>query len=207
MRTLSCCYLQRLREEFQTMNGDDLEENESEEETEGGNQLKKMIKSKTTHSIKKQKPSLNYLFFTERDVSICETLVYNWFEQKSCMSFTDKILCWANFSSCLIEGEIPDATMIHMIRKKRQQARDYGDFIPLDDTERVENSKSRLVRSVTLSTECEDLHCICIKLYKFISTFLQFSIRYKCASVTVFFFHTFLTYCSVCNNIVCRFMI
>lgn len=80
--------IRRLREEFQTMNGDDLEENESEEETEGGNQLKKMIK----------------------------------------------------------KGEIPDAMMIHMIRKKRQQARDYGDFIPLDDTERVENSKSRLVR-------------------------------------------------------------
>lgn len=54
------------------------------------------------------------------------------------------------FLSCFIEGEIPDATMIHMIRKKRQQARDYGDFIPLDDTERVENSKSRLVRSVIL---------------------------------------------------------
>lgn len=54
------------------------------------------------------------------------------------------------FLSCVIEGEIPDAMMIHMIRKKRQQARDYGDFIPLDDTERVENSKSRLVRSVIL---------------------------------------------------------
>ena len=53
------------------------------------------------------------------------------------------------------EGEIPDANMIHLIRKKRQQARDYGDFIPLDDTERVENSKSRLVRSVTLGS-CND---------------------------------------------------
>lgn len=57
------------------MNGDDLEENESEEETEGGNQLKKMIKSKITHSLKN--PSLNYLFFIDRDLSICETLVYN----------------------------------------------------------------------------------------------------------------------------------
>lgn len=53
---------------------------------------------------------------------------------------------------CFTEGEIPDANMIHLIRKKRQQARDYGDFIPLDDTERVENSKSRLVRSVTLGS-------------------------------------------------------
>lgn len=42
------------------MNGDDLEENESEEETEGGNQLKKMIKSKITHSLKK--PSLINLY-------------------------------------------------------------------------------------------------------------------------------------------------
>ena len=37
---------QRLRAEFQTLNGDDMEENESEEETEDGNQLKKMMKSK-----------------------------------------------------------------------------------------------------------------------------------------------------------------
>ncbi|XP_061176803.1 PAX3- and PAX7-binding protein 1-like [Saccostrea echinata] len=80
--------IRRLRAEFQTLNGEDLEENESEEETEGGSQLKKMMK----------------------------------------------------------KGEIPDANMIHMIRKRRQQARDFGDFIPLDDTERAENTKSRLVR-------------------------------------------------------------
>lgn len=35
------------------MNGDDLEENESEEESEGGNQFKKMIKSKIIYSLKK----------------------------------------------------------------------------------------------------------------------------------------------------------
>lgn len=57
------------------MNGDDLEENESEEETEGGNQLKKMIKSKITHSLKKTQFEL--FIFIERDLSICETLVYN----------------------------------------------------------------------------------------------------------------------------------
>lgn len=45
------------------MNGDDLEENESEEETEGGNQLKKMIKSKTTHSIKKTKTQFELFIF------------------------------------------------------------------------------------------------------------------------------------------------
>lgn len=76
------------------MNGDDLEENESEEETEGGNQLKKMIKSnyKIIHTLEKK--SLNYLFFIVRDLSMCETLVYNRFEQISRMFFTyEKNLC------------------------------------------------------------------------------------------------------------------
>lgn len=70
------------------MNGDDLEENESEEETEGGNQLKKMIKSnnKITHTLEKNQFEL--FIFIERDLSICEVLVYNRFEQKSHMSFT-----------------------------------------------------------------------------------------------------------------------
>lgn len=36
------------------MNGDDLEENESEEESEGGNQFKKMIKSKIIYLLKNQ---------------------------------------------------------------------------------------------------------------------------------------------------------
>lgn len=57
------------------MNGDDLEENESEEEIEGGNQFKKMIKSKIIYSLKNF--SLNYLFFIDRDLLICEILVYN----------------------------------------------------------------------------------------------------------------------------------
>ncbi|CAI9738582.1 PAX3- and PAX7-binding protein 1 [Octopus vulgaris] len=47
----------------------------------------------------------------------------------------------------LKKGEIPDATMIHMIRKKRQMAREMGDFIPLDEAgAKAENSNSRLVR-------------------------------------------------------------
>lgn len=33
-------------------------------------------------------------------------------------------------------GQIPDANMIHAIRKKRQQAREQGDMIPIDDTVR-----------------------------------------------------------------------
>ncbi|XP_069986549.1 PAX3- and PAX7-binding protein 1 [Penaeus vannamei] len=46
----------------------------------------------------------------------------------------------------LQSGQIPDANMIHAIRKQRQQARERGDMIPLDDTVRVEESKGRLVR-------------------------------------------------------------
>ncbi|XP_071444852.1 PAX3- and PAX7-binding protein 1 [Hetaerina americana] len=47
----------------------------------------------------------------------------------------------------LQSGRIPDAAMIHAARKKRQMAREMGgDFIPVDDTKRYENEKSRLVR-------------------------------------------------------------
>lgn len=59
------------------MNGDDLEENESEEEIEGGNQFKKMIKSNNKIIYILEKKSLNYLFFIDRDLLICEILVYN----------------------------------------------------------------------------------------------------------------------------------
>lgn len=37
-------------------------------------------------------------------------------------------------------GQIPDANMIHAIRKQRQQAREQGDMIPLDDTVRWDES-------------------------------------------------------------------
>ncbi|XP_066990634.1 PAX3- and PAX7-binding protein 1 [Macrobrachium rosenbergii] len=46
----------------------------------------------------------------------------------------------------LQSGQIPDANMIHAIRKQRQQARERGDNIPLEDTIRFEESKGRLVR-------------------------------------------------------------
>ncbi|XP_053632244.1 PAX3- and PAX7-binding protein 1 [Cherax quadricarinatus] len=46
----------------------------------------------------------------------------------------------------LQSGQIPDANMIHAIRKQRQQAREQGDMLPLDDTVRHEETKSRLVR-------------------------------------------------------------
>ncbi|XP_067945855.1 PAX3- and PAX7-binding protein 1-like [Watersipora subatra] len=53
------------------------------------------------------------------------------------------------FRSLLERGEIPDANLIHLARKKRAQAREQGDFIPLDDTQKVEDapvSTQRLVR-------------------------------------------------------------
>ena len=43
-------------------------------------------------------------------------------------------------------GGIPDANLIHMAKKRRQQAREVGDFIPVDDTVKFEQSKSRLIR-------------------------------------------------------------
>lgn len=47
----------------------------------------------------------------------------------------------------LASGLIPDASMIHAARKKRQMARELGkDYIPLDDTNRFRGDKSRLVR-------------------------------------------------------------
>ncbi len=47
----------------------------------------------------------------------------------------------------LADGQIPDAAMIHMIRKKRQQrAREMTDeFIPIDEKAK-EGSSSRLIR-------------------------------------------------------------
>ncbi|WAR08713.1 PAXB1-like protein [Mya arenaria] len=58
------------------------------------------------------------------------------------------------FKKMLKRGEIPDATTIHQIRKQRQMARDMGDFMPLDDTVQLENSKSRLIRLTTM----EEVH-------------------------------------------------
>ena len=45
-------------------------------------------------------------------------------------------------------GVIPDANMIHLARKRRQQAREMGgdDFIRVDDTVRCEKTSSRLIR-------------------------------------------------------------
>lgn len=47
-----------------------------------------------------------------------------------------------NWQFCKFPGEIPDAAFIHAARKKRQMARELGDFIPLDN----DPGKGRLVR-------------------------------------------------------------
>ncbi|XP_064627952.1 PAX3- and PAX7-binding protein 1-like [Lineus longissimus] len=49
------------------------------------------------------------------------------------------------FRGLLERGEIPDANLIHLAKKKRQQAREQGDFIPLEETKPVK-SASRLIR-------------------------------------------------------------
>ncbi|XP_041462279.1 PAX3- and PAX7-binding protein 1-like isoform X1 [Lytechinus variegatus] len=43
-------------------------------------------------------------------------------------------------------GVIPNANLIHAARKRRQMARERGDFIPVDDTQRFQSETSRLVR-------------------------------------------------------------
>ncbi|RXG54865.1 PAX3- and PAX7-binding protein 1 [Armadillidium vulgare] len=50
------------------------------------------------------------------------------------------------WKAALQSGHIPDANLIHQIRKERQKARERGDFLPLDDTGKVEESKGRLIR-------------------------------------------------------------
>lgn len=45
----------------------------------------------------------------------------------------------------LKSGIIPDATMIHQARKKREMARQ-GDYIPINSTNSVSKNKSRVVR-------------------------------------------------------------
>lgn len=44
----------------------------------------------------------------------------------------------------LESGKIPDAAMIHAARKRRQRAREQGDFIPVEEV--PEKDKGRLVR-------------------------------------------------------------
>ncbi|XP_078700260.1 PAX3- and PAX7-binding protein 1-like isoform X2 [Branchiostoma floridae x Branchiostoma belcheri] len=52
------------------------------------------------------------------------------------------------FKPSIRAGVIPDAATIHAARKRRQMMREMGgeDFIPVDDTQRFQGEKSRLVR-------------------------------------------------------------
>lgn len=49
-----------------------------------------------------------------------------------------------NFKKVLESGAIPDAAMIHAARKRRQRAREMGDFIPTEEEE--PEDKGRLMR-------------------------------------------------------------
>lgn len=50
------------------------------------------------------------------------------------------------FKNVLKSGVIPDAATIYAVKKHRQMAREMGDFVALDDTKRVQETKSRLIR-------------------------------------------------------------
>ncbi|XP_058119129.1 PAX3- and PAX7-binding protein 1 isoform X2 [Anopheles coustani] len=50
-----------------------------------------------------------------------------------------------NFKMCLENGVIPDAAMIHAARKRRQKAREQGEFIPVEEP-KEDKSKKRTVQ-------------------------------------------------------------
>lgn len=62
----------------------------------------------------------------------------------------------SNFQSMLESGAIPDAAMIHEARKKRQQARELGDFVAIDDPKVADNKKGRLIREEAEDDASED---------------------------------------------------
>ncbi|CAH1996838.1 unnamed protein product [Acanthoscelides obtectus] len=51
-----------------------------------------------------------------------------------------------NFKKVLESGAIPDAAMIHAARKRRQRARELGDFIPTEEDDQQPEDKGRLLR-------------------------------------------------------------
>nr|XP_018903657.1 PREDICTED: PAX3- and PAX7-binding protein 1 [Bemisia tabaci] len=58
----------------------------------------------------------------------------------------------------LKSGHIPDANLIHEARKRRQKAREMGDFIPLEESAKTESTedKSRLIREDAEDSEEEE---------------------------------------------------
>lgn len=64
-------------------------------------------------------------------------VIYRFLLHYSCSHIKQSgIITLDYFSISSSGGQIPDANMIHAIRKQRQQARERGDMIPLDDTVR-----------------------------------------------------------------------
>lgn len=62
-----------------------------------------------------------------------------------------------NFKALLESGAIPDAAMIHEARKKRQKARELGDFVSIEDPKPVDNKKGgRLIREEAEDDGSED---------------------------------------------------
>lgn len=51
-----------------------------------------------------------------------------------------------NFKEVLESGAIPDAAMIHAARKRRQRAREMGDYVPVEDEEQQVEDTGRLLR-------------------------------------------------------------
>lgn len=46
----------------------------------------------------------------------------------------------------IVGGVIPDAATIYAMKKHRQMAREMGDFIPIEEPEKEDDEKSRLIR-------------------------------------------------------------
>ncbi|GIY73608.1 PAX3- and PAX7-binding protein 1 [Caerostris darwini] len=51
-----------------------------------------------------------------------------------------------SFKNVLQSGVIPDAATIYAMKKHRQMAREMGDFIPIEEQEKNDDNKSRLIR-------------------------------------------------------------
>lgn len=61
-----------------------------------------------------------------------------------------------NFKALLESGAIPDAAMIHEARKKRQKARELGDYVSIEDPKPADNKKGRLIREEAEDDGSED---------------------------------------------------
>lgn len=61
-------------------------------------------------------------------------------------------------------GAIPDAAMIHAARKRRQMAREMGDFIPVDNTDQYKSNNSRLIRYDCVYTHSEHIKYLMLLL-------------------------------------------